>query len=369
MGTELLDFVENLLELWIERKKKKESDEFEDRIEATKENPFSDIKDGQAVWVFWGDLASKLSSEKGRKEVEKLRLVQESSVSVQYEKSGRLCITCNIKTFKDMKPKVEKLKLLVASGRHEHCGNLQIINSGDESHTDGTKGQNGENKEIKRKDDSDVSEFNVKASGDNQIKSMKSEIATDNIENLKLTTLNPSEGASGGQNFPPDLRGSSNESDQSSHNSGFKDKSMVDDKLLFCTPSGRIKVSVYEASIVSLSGMDAIVNAANEDLKHIGGVAYHISKAAGGDMSALEIECHNYIKQKKKVDVTKNFMSSAGNMPYKGVIHVVGPMWSDYKAKEECAKDLCLTIINVLIEADKRNFLKVAVPAISSGRP
>ncbi|KAL3864072.1 hypothetical protein ACJMK2_005778 [Sinanodonta woodiana] len=136
---------------------------------------------------------------------------------------------------------------------------------------------------------------------------------------------------------------------------------------LFYTDMSRIKVFVYEASIINLSGIDAIVNAANEDLVHADDVAYHIFKAAGGKKCSLEIECRNYIRKNKKVHVTKNFTSSAGNLPYVGVIHAVGPMWSDYRAKDDCAKDLCMTIINVIMEADKKKFLKIAVPAISSG--
>ncbi|KAK3607317.1 hypothetical protein CHS0354_018802 [Potamilus streckersoni] len=382
VGIELLDLAVDLLKSWLERKKKQKGDSTDDRIKDTKENPLLDISNAHVIWIFWGELGSKLLSEEWKKEVERLRFREQASVIIKREpKKQTLWISCNFECFEAVKKKVENLEKLVQSGTSGHPdsdmsqksdGNdtsqihpdLDGFKDADNYDLDKTPksdsidtGQiepvtSGSKGEIAALDNNGTSQWNLKPPSNVNLD--KPETIVTNAENSKSDTLRQLEGASGIQKLSPHL----GEKDESSEK---------DNRQLFCTPSGRIKVFVYEASIISLSGMNAIVNAANEDLKHIGGVAYHISKAAGGDKSALEIECCNYIKEKKKVAVGKNFTSSPGDLPYDGVIHAVGPMWSHYKAKDECAKDLCQTIINVLVEADNKRFSKIALPAISSG--
>jgi hypothetical protein len=55
----------------------------------------------------------------------------------------------------------------------------------------------------------------------------------------------------------------------------------IKDGLCFTTKEG-IRIYVYCAAIEHLE-VDVVVNAANKDLQHDEGIAYHISRAAGYD--------------------------------------------------------------------------------------
>lgn len=57
---------------------------------------------------------------------------------------------------------------------------------------------------------------------------------------------------------------------------------------------GKLQIRVYEGNILNLP-VDAIVNAANKDLKHEGGVASKIAKAGGQD---VKDESRNIVQQK-----------------------------------------------------------------------
>ncbi|KAL5022140.1 hypothetical protein ScPMuIL_001295 [Solemya velum] len=130
----------------------------------------------------------------------------------------------------------------------------------------------------------------------------------------------------------------------------------------FTTPAG-LKFKCYKHAITSIN-CDAVVNAANDVMKHGGGVAEAISKAAG---SELDRESDDYVRRYKKVTVTNNCVTTGGRMPCKYVIHAVGPKWHDYKQKEDCLKDLCLTVTNFLDQADRRKLKVIVMTAISAG--
>ena len=133
------------------------------------------------------------------------------------------------------------------------------------------------------------------------------------------------------------------------------------------TEHSMIKVSVKNADITTLK-VDAIVNAANARLKHGGGVARAIAEKAGQE---LQRECQNFItKGERKLNVTGTFVSTGGKLPAKHVIHAVGPKWSYYGdvKSEECARDLRLTILNCLLEANRQGCRSIAIPSISAGK-
>ncbi|XP_021355424.1 uncharacterized protein LOC110451631 [Mizuhopecten yessoensis] len=132
----------------------------------------------------------------------------------------------------------------------------------------------------------------------------------------------------------------------------------------FTTPEGLL-VRVYPGSILRLD-VDCIVNAANGDLQHGGGVAYVISNAAGYD---FEREGRDYIARYGPLRVGEVCTTTAGNLKYKGVIHSVGPRWYDYgqDQKQICLEDLKTAVKNSLEEADFQQYKSIAIPAISSG--
>jgi O-acetyl-ADP-ribose deacetylase (regulator of RNase III) len=105
---------------------------------------------------------------------------------------------------------------------------------------------------------------------------------------------------------------------------------------------------------------DAIVNAANVGLSHGGGVAGHIAQQAG---QALEDECEEIIKKKGMLRITEAVSTTAGRLPYKGVIHVAGPTAGSGNEGTKLTK----TIIRGLKLAEKRGWKSIAFPAISTG--
>ena len=131
----------------------------------------------------------------------------------------------------------------------------------------------------------------------------------------------------------------------------------------------KIPVLVYTKDILNLD-VDCIVNAANDTLRHGGGIAEVISRAAG---RSLDDECNYYIKKNGKLRVGEVFVSGAGKLKYKCVLHTVGPKWTDYKPHGpddvwKCKRDLYNAILNSFFEAENNAVQKIAVPAVSSGK-
>ena len=126
----------------------------------------------------------------------------------------------------------------------------------------------------------------------------------------------------------------------------------------------KLSLKVYKGDILKLN-VDCIVNAANEDLAHGGGVAWAISRAAG---QRFNEECRNYIKSNGQLNISECIRTGPGNLSYRCVLHAVGPRWGDYTEKQDCKDALRKTIINILKCADDERLKSVAIPSISSGK-
>jgi O-acetyl-ADP-ribose deacetylase (regulator of RNase III) len=72
--------------------------------------------------------------------------------------------------------------------------------------------------------------------------------------------------------------------------------------------------------------VDAIVNAANGHLAHGGGVAGIIARAAG---PALQEESNRLVHSKGSFPSGAAVVTTAGRLPFKGVIHAVGPRYGE----------------------------------------
>lgn len=105
---------------------------------------------------------------------------------------------------------------------------------------------------------------------------------------------------------------------------------------------------------------DVIVNPANGGLTHGGGLAAAIALAAG---ETMEQQCDEIIQRIGRVPQTQAVLTTAGRLPYKHIIHAVGPRMGD---GDEYGK-LKATIINVMQLALETKFKSVAFPAISTG--
>ena len=83
----------------------------------------------------------------------------------------------------------------------------------------------------------------------------------------------------------------------------------------------KIQVAVCD---LTQEDVDAIVNAANENLKHGGGVALAIVRAGGYE---IQRESDEYVKKHGPVKTGDAAVTSAGKLKAKYVIHAVGPVW------------------------------------------
>lgn len=104
--------------------------------------------------------------------------------------------------------------------------------------------------------------------------------------------------------------------------------------------------------------VDAIVNAANEHLRHGGGVAGAIVRK-GGHIIQEESD------RIGRVPTGKAAITGAGSLPARYVIHAVGPVYREGDPKMD--ELLCSTIRESLRLAEQYGLTSIAFPAISSG--
>src|SRR5215510_10041515 len=109
-------------------------------------------------------------------------------------------------------------------------------------------------------------------------------------------------------------------------------------------PTGQT-IQIVQGDITT-EEVDAIVNAANEHLRHGGGVAWAISKKGG---SAIQKESDAWIRQHGRVPHAAPAWTSGGLLPAKYVIHAVGPVWGDGDEDNK----LALTVKGALVVADE----------------
>jgi glutamate racemase len=126
-------------------------------------------------------------------------------------------------------------------------------------------------------------------------------------------------------------------------------------------------IAVEEATLSGVKAditavpVDAIVNAANVELRHGGGVALAIVNAGGPDVvdeSALWVETHGPLEPGIAA------LTSAGAMPSSYVIHVAGPIFTDGQDNELLLSAATLAALDMAEEIEART---LAIPAISAG--
>ena len=106
--------------------------------------------------------------------------------------------------------------------------------------------------------------------------------------------------------------------------------------------------------------VDAIVNAANGRLAHGGGVAAVIARAGG---PALVTEGDALVRERGTIPTGEAVVTTAGRLPFQGVIHAVGPRQGEGDEEEK----LTSAVAASLDRAAEREWSKIAMPAISSG--
>lgn len=106
--------------------------------------------------------------------------------------------------------------------------------------------------------------------------------------------------------------------------------------------------------------VDAIVNAANEQLQHGGGVAAAIAGKGG---ASIQQESNHWVQQHGPISHDRPAVTTAGDLPAEHVIHAVGPRWGD---GEEDRK-LHQAVLSALAKADELGLESLALPPISTG--
>lgn len=106
--------------------------------------------------------------------------------------------------------------------------------------------------------------------------------------------------------------------------------------------------------------VDAIVNAANGHLAHGGGVAGVISRAAG---PALQAESDRVASTKGPFPSGAAVVTGAGKLPFKGVIHAVGPQ----RGEGDEEKKLVQALSTAFELAKEKGWETVSFPAVSAG--
>ena len=106
--------------------------------------------------------------------------------------------------------------------------------------------------------------------------------------------------------------------------------------------------------------VDAIVNAANGHLAHGGGVAGIISRAAG---PALQAESDRLLTMKGPFPSGTAVVTGAGKLPFKGVIHAVGPRQGEGDEERKLGQALS----SAFAAAREKGWHSVSFPAVSAG--
>ena len=112
---------------------------------------------------------------------------------------------------------------------------------------------------------------------------------------------------------------------------------------------------------LTLQDVDAIVNAANEYLVHGGGVAAAIVRSGG---TVVQEESTAWVRDHGPVVAGTAAVTTAGAMPARHVIHVVGPRYRHGQDNEGLLREAVQAALNAAVAHDDHS---VALPAISAG--
>ncbi|HEY1285686.1 MAG TPA: macro domain-containing protein [Solirubrobacterales bacterium] len=127
------------------------------------------------------------------------------------------------------------------------------------------------------------------------------------------------------------------------------------------TETGDGPIEVVRADLTR-QPVDAIVNAANSQLSHGGGVARAISSAAGPQLQRASDEL---IAASGPVPTGEAVATEAFDLPCRMVVHVVGPVYGRHGGDE--ARLLAAAHRNSIALAAELGLRSVAFPAISCG--
>ncbi|XP_016048064.2 protein mono-ADP-ribosyltransferase PARP9 isoform X1 [Erinaceus europaeus] len=124
----------------------------------------------------------------------------------------------------------------------------------------------------------------------------------------------------------------------------------------------KLQLTVWKDDLTR-HAVDVVVNAANEDLEHAGGLALALVKAGGIE---IQEESRRFISQNGRVIAGNIALTKAGKLPCKSIIHAVGPCWTE-SDRQTCINLLYTVTKNILLYATNSHIESIAIPAVSSG--
>ena len=125
-----------------------------------------------------------------------------------------------------------------------------------------------------------------------------------------------------------------------------------------------LKLVVYQGDLTK-EKVDAIVNPANDSLKHGGGAAWAIVKAGG---RSIQDESDDIMKRRRHRPLQPGDaeVTGAGRLPCKFVVHAVGPIWSQH-SPNTAMQLLYNAVSKSLYLAGQIDATSISIPAIGSG--
>ena len=123
-------------------------------------------------------------------------------------------------------------------------------------------------------------------------------------------------------------------------------------------PSGA-RLQIVQGDL-TVENVDAIVNAANAQLQHGGGVAAAIVQRGG---AIIQTESDAWVRQHGPVSYAEPAYTGAGSLPCRYVIHAVGPVWGEGNEDARLAE----AVSGSLRLAERLGLASIAFPAISTG--
>lgn len=121
-----------------------------------------------------------------------------------------------------------------------------------------------------------------------------------------------------------------------------------------------MEIEILVGDITRLD-VDVVVNAANEDLDHGGGVAAAIARAGA---PVVDHESAAWVRDHGPIRPGQAAHTGAGDMPAKWVVHVAGPRYTSGQDNEALLTEAVTTALDRATELGARS---VALPAISAG--
>ena len=122
-------------------------------------------------------------------------------------------------------------------------------------------------------------------------------------------------------------------------------------------------ISIFVGDITEFDLCDVLVNAANGELQHIGGVAKAIADKGGPIIQEASTQ---YVRRRGSLDDGDVWLTKdVGNLPCKALVHAVGPRWNGGQNYEDAfLQKACRESLKA---ASKNQYHSIAFPAISSG--